>query len=305
MEIYFQTGKPASQIYEDQKRQKLEAAKLAETDRNDSTDLIGQMRYPTLLFWTHATKETLHERLNARVDCMIDQGLMPEAEQMSRCLEMKYSQGISVDKTRGVWVAIGYKEIEPYLEALQSSSVDRKHLEALKKECIERIKTSTRQYATRQLKWIRNKLYRALADIKYCKNLFLLDTTDVDSWEDNVRGLSERIARRFLEGGELVAPKTLSGLAQDTLGNVERDYLRISSTFDRDVSMTKQMTCSTCKKTMYGQEQWESHIQSRSHKRALVWASKNQFEYFLRNQETSSEDIGVPSSRKAVDGNPR
>lgn len=304
LEIYFQTGKPASQIYANQKRQKQEAAKYLENDQNDSIDRVGQMRYTTLLFWTHATREALNERLNTRVDSMIEQGLITEAERMSEFLKTKSSQGVHVDKTRGVWIAIGYKEFEPYFEAIQSGAVNAQGLEALKWECIERVKISTRQYATRQLKWIRNKLYRALGDAKSTGNFFILDTTDVEEWETSVQEPSENITQTFLEGGDCPAPRTLSVLAQETLSNIEREYLK-NSAIEQDPSMTKQMTCDRCNKTMYGQEQWQSHIRSRNHKKALAWSTKKvQPRDSLRTQ-TSHGMPAILSAGKEEDENLR
>lgn len=54
-------------------------------------------------------------------------------------------------------------------------SLDTAELEALKVECTETMKTKTRQYAKRQVLWIRNKL------LPLCKEkdvkIFLLDAT--------------------------------------------------------------------------------------------------------------------------------
>lgn len=71
--------------------------------------------------------------------------------------------------------------------------VDTKELEALKKECTETMKTKTRQYAKRQVLWIRNKL------LPLCKEkdvkIFLLDATSLDTWKENVGNVAVKIAR--------------------------------------------------------------------------------------------------------------
>ena len=75
----------------------------------------------------------LYNRINERVDLMIQKGLIDEA----RSYFEKYSGKTSVQ-------AIGYKELKPYIDG-----------EATLEECIEKLKISTRHYAKRQLTWFR------------------------------------------------------------------------------------------------------------------------------------------------------
>ncbi|MDE6775256.1 MAG: tRNA (adenosine(37)-N6)-dimethylallyltransferase MiaA [Ruminococcus sp.] len=80
-----------------------------------------------------ASRETLYERINQRVDEMKESGLVEEARILWQTGGMKTAAN-----------AIGYKEIIPYFE--NNMTLD---------ECIDRIKQETRRYAKRQLTWFR------------------------------------------------------------------------------------------------------------------------------------------------------
>ena len=78
-------------------------------------------------------REKLYERINKRVDLMLEQGLLEEAEQVLK-------KDLSFTSVK----AIGYKELAPYFN-------NEKSLE----ECIEKLKQSTRHYAKRQITWFK------------------------------------------------------------------------------------------------------------------------------------------------------
>lgn len=78
-------------------------------------------------------REFLYERINRRVDIMIQSGLVEEAKQF-------FSHGYSSTAKQ----AIGYKELFPYLSGEMSLE-----------EAIENLKRGTRRYAKRQLSWFR------------------------------------------------------------------------------------------------------------------------------------------------------
>lgn len=79
-------------------------------------------------------RETLYQRINLRVDKMINEGLEEEA----KTLFDKYGEIASLLNT------IGYQEFLPYFKE-----------EISKEEVIEKIKQNTRRYAKRQLTWFR------------------------------------------------------------------------------------------------------------------------------------------------------
>ena len=290
LEIYFQTGKPASEIYAQQKLQK-QAMSDGESVVGPPPAHSGLMRYQTLLFWVHGERERLYSRLDGRVNSMIEQGLIAEARTMWDYLVEKESQGITVDMTRGVWISIGFKELEPYFSALRAAKLGETELEAIKKSCIEAIKTSTRQYSLQQIKWIRNKLWTALADAKMTHRLYLLDTSDVDEWKTCVTEPSERIVRAFLNDEQCPDPKLLSELARQTLSRKEKEHQKRITTED-DTNSMKCITCETCRKTMVGPEQWDIHIHSHSHKKTLKAAVKRvKNQEYLRNRKLLEDSL--------------
>ena len=78
-------------------------------------------------------RNVLYDRINLRVDIMLQNGLLEEAKEF---------YDTSSDTT--ACQAIGYKELAPYFNG-------EKTLE----ECVEKLKQETRHYAKRQLTWFR------------------------------------------------------------------------------------------------------------------------------------------------------
>lgn len=78
-------------------------------------------------------RNILYDRINRRVDVMLENGLLEEAESFFR-----ESAG------RTAVQAIGYKELKPYLDGTDTLQ-----------NCVENLKLQTRHYAKRQLTWFR------------------------------------------------------------------------------------------------------------------------------------------------------
>ncbi|RMJ26733.1 hypothetical protein PHISP_02387 [Aspergillus sp. HF37] len=278
LEVYFQTGRPASEIYAEQKRLTREAMA-----RDGAGPGPGQLRFRTMVLWVHAEKEVLNSRLDRRVDAMVDQGLIPEARQMAEYIQAKEAQGVTIDQTRGVWVAIGLKELAPYLTALADGSLGGHELEAVKRGCIESVKTATRKYATSQTKWIRNKLWTSLAEVGMAHRLYLLDSSVVDDWEKCIAAPSEMLVQTLLADEPAPDPKSLSELARVTLEAKEAQS-------KGSEEMPKCITCDSCNRTMTGEEQWNIHIRSHAHKRGLKAARKRaERAEHLRRRESTQE----------------
>lgn len=92
------------------------------------------VKYDYKVFAINMEREKLYERINMRVDIMIENGLIEEVENL---LE-KYNEFPTAMQ------GLGYKEVVEYLQGKIS-----------KEEMIERIKRETRRYAKRQLTWFR------------------------------------------------------------------------------------------------------------------------------------------------------
>ncbi len=80
------------------------------------------------------SRETLYERIESRVDQMLDEGLLEETKSL---METGSLTGTAAQ-------AIGYKELAGYIKGVASLE-----------ECVSLLKQRTRNYAKRQLTWLR------------------------------------------------------------------------------------------------------------------------------------------------------
>ncbi|KDQ33701.1 hypothetical protein PLEOSDRAFT_1032942 [Pleurotus ostreatus PC15] len=109
--------------------------------------LIIDQRYRALCYWLYAEPEVLNPRLDARIDEMIEAGLLNEIKEMRRIA----IAGPNDDTfNRDTDYTLGYKEFHEYLTTQDPS--DRLFLES-----VDSMKHSTRKYAKRQISWLRNK----------------------------------------------------------------------------------------------------------------------------------------------------
>ena len=117
LEIYKATGKNKTQL-------EMESRK-------------SEIPFDYRTYGIYIEREKLYDRINKRVDLMIQQGLIDEVKNIKK----KYN------KFPTAMQAIGYKEVVEYLEN-----------KITKSEMIEKIKMETRRYAKRQITWFkRNK----------------------------------------------------------------------------------------------------------------------------------------------------
>lgn len=105
--------------------------------RHNSLQKKNVINYNTLFIILNLPRQILYEKIEERVDKMIEVGLVDEVEKL---LDMGY------DKNLNSMQAIGYKEIIMYLQ--KQISLD---------EAIKLIKKNTRHYAKRQLTWFRHQ----------------------------------------------------------------------------------------------------------------------------------------------------
>lgn len=139
LEIYHSTGRTKTEL-EAESRKKIE--------------------YDYKIFVLNMEREELYERINKRVDIMIQQGLIDEVKKLIK----KY------DHLPTAMQGLGYKEVVQYLNN-----------EMTKEEMIEKIKQESRRYAKRQITWFR----------KY-ENAIWLDANN----NNNVKFILEEIGER-------------------------------------------------------------------------------------------------------------
>ena len=261
LEIFLTTGKQASQIYNDHRTKNISPV----TEQDDQiTERCAGARFSTLVFWTYANKDMLHPRLDNRVDKMVSKGLLAEVDQLSnfRKSHEDYT-GASIDQSRGIWASIGYKEFLDYQQALAEQSQSTSEIEALKSLAIQKTQAATRQYANRQARWIRIKLLNALSDAAQEGNAFLLDGSDLSKWTTEVVDSAVTITKQFLSGEPLPAPSTLSATAAEVLSRDRKHDL------GQRPDLWVRRTCDTCDLVFVIENDWNMHIKSRAHRRAL------------------------------------
>lgn len=285
LEIYLRTGKPASQVYEEQRRQKERSASMLEEHQEIETT---GLRFPTLVMWVHARKEVLHDRLDRRVDKMLDRGLLDEASQLTK-FRQEYARrtGVMVDQSRGIWVSIGYKEFLDYQAALSSSPNVGVDINLLKKVASEKTQAATRQYANRQIKWIRIKLLNALIEAGQKSNMFLLDGSDLSKWNSDVVESALQITQQFLHGETLPGPSSLSTAAAEML-QPKRKY-----DLGQRPDLWQKKVCETCGTVAVTENDWMLHVKSRAHRRAAgIKKKQEKIEHAPRKERAAlQEDV--------------
>lgn len=115
LEIYKETGKTKTQI-------EIESRK-------------NGIKYDYKVFAINMPREILYDRINKRVDIMIEKGLIEEVKGLYK----KYGEKLYTASQ-----GIGYKEVIDYING-----------NCTKEEMIEKIKMETRRYAKRQLTWFK------------------------------------------------------------------------------------------------------------------------------------------------------
>ncbi|TVY84173.1 tRNA dimethylallyltransferase [Lachnellula suecica] len=256
LEIFLTTGKKASDVYAEQKQQK----RLNKETGSDEEEVPHSpvADGSTLFFWVHSDYAILKERLNSRIDKMARMGLLDEVKSLDEFLSRQRKAGNEVDLTRGIWVSIGWKEFEPYLAALKTGAASPEELEKLHDLSVEQTKSNTRQYAKRQVRWIRIKLASALSEENALDKLYLLDSSDVTQFDAAVSAPAIDITASFLNGDSLPLRQELSEAAKKFL------------TADSDVAGPRNIEfrqeCKTCDVTLVIEEQWIRHLKTRRHR---------------------------------------
>lgn len=137
LEIYKVTGKTKTQV-----------------DRES----IKELKYDYKVFGLNWDRQELYDRIDKRVDIMLDMGLLDEVKKVNE-------KGISPTALQG----LGYKEIIEYFNN-----------EITLEEAIEKIKQETRRYAKRQMTWFKKD-----------KNIVWIDAKDRDYVVDYIYKIIE------------------------------------------------------------------------------------------------------------------
>lgn len=205
----------------------------------------GSIRFPdAVIFWTQTEQSVLDQRLDNRVDEMLERGLLHELESFHSEYSVKRTEhGLKPDYTQGIFQAIGFKEFHEYLML-----PPEKRTEKLFSKCVHNMKVRTRVYAKKQIKWINNRMVQACE--RQIPSIFAVDTSDPRDWEDAVQMRSLQILTHLREESEL--PIHLQPLPRS----------------ERPAEMRNEKGlryCDVCDRQFQGTFQYNSHINSRRH----------------------------------------
>ncbi|CAL7940787.1 unnamed protein product [Xylocopa violacea] len=233
------------------------------------SDLGGPLRYPdSILLWLRCEQKVLDERLESRVDAMLETGLVQELLDFHRRYnEQRIKSNTSADYTKGIFQSIGFKEFHAYLVLPEEEKREKKG-EKLLQQGIDDLKLVTKRYAKRQEKWIKNRLIRC-AD-RQVPLLYELDCTDVNQWNSRVYEPAVAIIEAVMRG-EKPEQKPLNELT------LHQEYIKNND--------KKRHYCDVCDRIFVGKFQWDIHLDSNKHKKVL---KKKKIEERKKTEQSSA-----------------
>jgi tRNA dimethylallyltransferase len=128
----------ASQLHENNLKRIIRALEVYKLSGKTMTEQKALSRlnpspYEPCMMMIDHPREVLYERIDRRVDMMLEAGLEAEAREF-----FTHSDYVTASQ------AIGYKELKPYIDG--ELGLD---------ECVQTLKRETRRYAKRQLTWFK------------------------------------------------------------------------------------------------------------------------------------------------------
>lgn len=115
----------------------LEVYELTGKPFSEQQPTKGERQYDALVIGLNTSRELLYDRINLRVDQMLDDGLIAEAKRLYD------AGGAQLQSGQG----IGYKELFPFFGEYDTEE-----------RAIELIKRNSRRFAKRQLTWFNNQM---------------------------------------------------------------------------------------------------------------------------------------------------
>lgn len=268
IEVYMETGQRMSDLHAQQR------------EEDGSSYLGGPLRYDNvILFWIKSDQEMLDQRIDKRIDGMVAEGLLSEIRSFYDDLKAAYAALPDVDNedrltlncTKGMAQAIGFKEFLPYLEKYPDSSRDEEITEYilagedtepkpegmdLLEECLDSLRLRTKRYSKIQIKWVTNRFISTKG--RHVPPVYALDSTHAsERWDEDVFRPAEKIVQAYLDG-------------------VEINFKPIEVTENPRSGLNDHVThfCPDCNRRFIGDFQWNLHRKSNRHKKAIAKQKK-------------------------------
>lgn len=142
--------KEANKIHVNNRKRLLRVLRLMKSSGKTRTSIVESQKHELLydakVYFLTYPREELADRINRRVDIMMEQGLLDEVTSVSSHGQHFDYQALS---------AIGYREFHDYF-------LGNKTLE----EVLEDIKKHSRQFSKRQMTWFRNQMPGSIVNMK-------------------------------------------------------------------------------------------------------------------------------------------
>ena len=235
LQVFQQSGQKYSQIVAQQKQ------------RQGASYLGGPLRFTdSLLLNIHVDKPILDQRLDRRVDAMIERGLIDELLQFHQVHNRKrMAECGHLDYVHGMFQMIGFKEFHSYLVYDQRQTEEGRRLF---ERGLEEMKRVTRKYAVKQQKWLNNRFLRQGRQIP---SIYSLNGSDPDLWSEQVSRPAAEIVEAFLKG-------------RPVSDEWERTRRLKPKEIVYDVPDT--LRCEVCDRLIVGKQTWKIHLLSKKHK---------------------------------------
>ncbi|XP_056412601.1 tRNA dimethylallyltransferase isoform X2 [Hyla sarda] len=244
--------------------------------------LGGPLRYPHhCILWLRSDQDVLNARLNARVDEMLEMGLIKELQDFHKCYNERIIAQSGQDYQHGIFQSIGFKEFHEYLVKkditpdqadILLQKADRSphavtlastpHDQHTLRNSIEALKQRTQKYAKKQNKWVQNRFMKRPGPNVPC--VYALDVTDISAWDKHVLSPAIHIVSSILQG-QLPDIKPME-IASDSMESKRTSRL-----------------CDLCNRIIIGDREWAAHTKSKSHNHLLK--KRRKLEEEMRNSE--------------------
>ncbi|XP_077788018.1 tRNA dimethylallyltransferase isoform X1 [Podarcis muralis] len=235
LQVFEKTGIPHSELLQQQQQEE------------GGGPLSGPLKYPNpCILWLHAEQAVLEERLDQRVDAMLEAGLLGELRNFHQRYNQERVDENSQDYQHGIFQSIGFKEFHQFLIAEGKCSEEMS--QQLLNQGIQALKIVTKRYARKQNKWVRNRFLRRPGP--NVPPVYGLEVSDLSQWEEKVLEPAVQIVESFVQGRQPPAePITMADEAGEAQEGKRRWHM-----------------CELCSRVIIGEREWKEHIKSKGHR---------------------------------------
>jgi tRNA dimethylallyltransferase len=205
-----------------------------------------------VVVWVRRSADRLRAKVLARARHMVEAGLLDEVRTLRRRF---VAAGVAPDPSRGIWQAIGGKELLPLLDAEGEDAVRRAEAAA-----VDAVVQRTLQYARKQEQWVRQRLLGRVL-------LYELVMPESGAEDAAVREAARTIFDLVSSG--LEPPQDVCALGLGA--TLRRHAVQVDGAgflgHRAPLTRTEVHSCTVCGVVAQGDASWAAHVHSRRHRR--------------------------------------